>query len=372
MTKEANIAHESEVQRQHVRLQLPVNVGIAGKVFSAEDWSHSGVAICWEGAGVGALGLGDNVKEGKHFDATLNFDFDGYNFSMDVKCEVRFINASKKRMGCRFDQLTTQQVSLLKYFVSAYMAGEVVRAGDIMDVAARNNFTKSRKVPLASDDLSSAELASRKAKRFFWSGLVMLVSVSCFVYLVMAIYERTYVVKASSAVVTADMDMVQSPAGGQVVFQTQQTNIDVQKGAPLFSVETLTGSVVGKDSPYEGAVKRYLAKNGDTVRKGQALVGILPDYATPYIIAEVPFERAVRLAVGSNAVLEFEGYGETTDGVVTRLEMFEGQRIARVEIQPINELTVRWVDLPVAVSFDTFSKPSAKAVSAAANAAKGK
>ena len=281
--KEANIAHESEVQRQHVRLQVPMKISVGGKRFAAEDWSHSGVAICWEGAGVGELGLGDNVKEGKRFDATLEFDFDGYSFTMDVKCEVRFISAAKKRMGCRFDELTAQQISLLKYFVSAYMAGEVVRAGDIMDVAARNNFTKSRNVPSAADDLSSAELAARKMKRLFWSGLVAFISLVCFIYLIMALYERAYVVSASSAVVTADMDMVQSPAGGQVVFQSQQTNIDVQKGAPLFSVETLTGSVVGKDSPYEGAVKRYLAKNGDTVRKGQALVGILPDYAKPYV-----------------------------------------------------------------------------------------
>jgi len=372
MNKNANIAHESEVQRQHVRLQVPVKIRIGNKSFSAEDWSHSGVAVCWDGAGVGDLGLGDNVKEGKRFDATLEFDFDGYNFSMDVKCEVRFINSAKKRMGCRFEELSAQQISLLKYFVSAYMAGEIVRAGDVMDVAARNNFTKSRNLPAAEDDLSTAELAARKVKRMFWSGLVALVSLFCFVYLIMAIYERTYVVNASSAVVTADMDMVMSPAGGQVVFQNQQTNIDVQKGAPLFSVETLTGSVVGKDSPYEGAIKRYLAKNGDTVRKGQALVGILPDYATPYVIAEVPYEQAVRIAEGSNAVLEFKGYGASADGVVKRLEMFEGQRLARVLIEPTKELSVRWVDLPVAVSFDTFSKPSAKIAQTATKAVEGK
>ena len=57
----SNVAHETDSRRRHVRLSMPLQVTIDGKVYDVVDWSLSGMQI----ANVdGMPGVGSRLRSG--------------------------------------------------------------------------------------------------------------------------------------------------------------------------------------------------------------------------------------------------------------------------------------------------------------------
>lgn len=190
------IAHEAEVQRQHVRLQLPIKIIIREKSLDVIDWSNSGVAF--NATPLKASNIA--VKTGDTFEAKLNFDFQTFELTVPLKCEVRHVNADGTRVGCRFSDMNERNISIMQYLVSAYISGDLVQVGDMLDVVSRKNFTTPRKVPAAN--LSGAQAKKQKARNLGYSLLVAAVSLFLLAYAGSSIYERVYVVEAESATVS--------------------------------------------------------------------------------------------------------------------------------------------------------------------------
>jgi alginate biosynthesis protein Alg44 len=346
-----SIVHESEVQRQHVRLQLPMYVQIGGESFSADDWSNSGVALQWGDAQKKVLG--DTLKSGSVISSQLCFAFEGFDLNMPMQLEVRYVDTKKNRVGFRFIDLNTRQTSLLRHVVSAYVAGEVVRAGDLIHIAGRSNFSQPRKIPSANAGLTPFQRLKNKLRKSLLTTAVALCSTAAFAYVVLGMYERTFVVKTNMAQVSADFSTLASTVTGRVYFQPDLLDKEVKKGQPLLMVQTDKGNMVSVDSPCDCIVKKREVENEAMVSRGDVVLRLLSVHSIPFIETRVPAADAVRLAVGKRAVLEFAGHKRYLDGKIIRITSDEFGAPADVLIQPSDTLPVSWVDDPVEVRFDT-------------------
>ncbi len=190
------IAHEAEVQRQHVRLQLPISMVIRDRTVEVIDWSNSGAAF--DATPLKAANI--VLKSGDVFDTKLEFDFQTFSLSVPLSCEVRHVNSDGSRVGCRYHDMNERNISIMQYLVSAYISGDLVQVGDMLDVVSRKNFTTPRKVPAAN--LSGAGKAKRSARNFFYSFLMLLITVGLLIYAATSIFERMYIIEATSATVS--------------------------------------------------------------------------------------------------------------------------------------------------------------------------
>lgn len=346
-----SIVHESEVQRQHVRLQLPMRVHVGNESCIADDWSNSGVAIKWTDQH--KILHGDHLTSGQMINAVLGFSFDGFNLTMPMQLEVRYIDKRKERVGFRFVDLNPRSTSLLRYVVGAYVSGEMVRAGDVIHIAGRHNFMQPRKIPAADVGLTPMQRLKNKLRRSALASVVTVLSLAAFGYVVLGMYERVFVVTTNAAQVTTDYTTLASPVTGRIYFQPDMYDKQVKKGTPLAMVKTDTGNMAGVDSSCDCIVKARVVENEAMVSRGDVVLRLVPQRAATYVETRVPAQDAVRLAVGKRAVLEFPGHDATVQGKITAIRVDQFGAPSTVLVQPEKSLPVEWVDDPVSVRFDT-------------------
>src|SRR5690349_15867286 len=98
------ITHEAEVQRQHPRYRLPMKCLHAGTQVSVIDLSVGGIGV--------RSGTFPAVP-GHIVDLTLIFPFNGYELTLPVQAEVRYVNEEHGRVGMRFANVSPRQHNLL-------------------------------------------------------------------------------------------------------------------------------------------------------------------------------------------------------------------------------------------------------------------
>lgn len=350
MTNPPNLVHEAEAQRQHIRIPLPAQVTVAGITVMAMDWSNGGVGLQLPDGMAFPL----QFQQGNKMDATIMFPFEGFGMSLPVRIEITYADAGRGRVGCRFDGLNRQQQSVIQYFVTAYVSGEVIRVNDIMDVVARNNHTRARALPDPYAGLSTAEIAKRKMMQKLKLGSIYLIGFLLVSYIFMSVYERVFIVKATSGRVTAEMLTVDAPAGGKVYFYPIDADTQVNQGQPLLTVSTATGNVLSIDSPCDCIVKRRLTDNNRLIRKGEPALELVRPDAAPYVEAYIPQRHAVKLATGEEVLLSMPGKNHTTRGKILAIQAGKGLKgNALVRIATMEKLPASMVDDPVEVRVDT-------------------
>jgi hypothetical protein len=199
-----NIVHEAEVQRQHMRLQIPIKVEIKGHIFELADWSHQGIALYIKPLQAHNI----NVKKDDVIDIILIYAFGGFSLHMPMQCEVRHITSDGSKAGCRFHGLNERNTSLLHYLVSSYIAGDIVHIGDVLDVVSRKNFTTARKLP--AENLSKNDSLKRNIRSTINTVLLISLALLMLVYGGLNLYERLYIVQAKVATVMPNLSFTES------------------------------------------------------------------------------------------------------------------------------------------------------------------
>lgn len=351
MKTQLAVVHESEAQRQQVRLQMPAQIEIGTDRLEAVDWSGGGMAIKW--SETSAKSIQHGLTEGKILKAKLLFPFEGFDLSLPVDLEVRYVNAERERIGCRFTNLTPRAMSMLQFLVGAYISGEIVSAGAIMDIVGRNNFTKERKMPVAEEELSPWARFKRRVGKTTASLVVLIVSLLVFGYLAMSLYERIFVITAKSAEVAADVITITAPTRGIVFFKLQKDQI-VKKGSPLVLVNSITGQTVSVDSPCDCIVKETLVAEQERASKGQPVMRLVDQDAVTYVNAFVPNEEVIRFGANQEAMIRLPGHSNYIHGVVKNLRTSsDGSSLTEVKIAPEIKLPATSVDDPALVKFNT-------------------
>lgn len=280
-TTTRSIAHEAEVQRQHVRLQLPISIAIRGIASEVLDWSNSGVAFATAPYRIQQIVF----TAGETLDATLIFAFGGFTLHVPILCEVRHLNLDGTRVGCRFHGMSERNLSIMHYLVSAYIGGELVQVGDLLDVAARNNFTTPRTPPPESS-LSEAQRAKLRLKRLIYKSVVGLASGLLLLYCAFSIFERMYVVRATVA--TVSLTNTTSGKGGVVIeaIMLQPDAVRVAKGMKAVL------AFPGYGKYYRGRVYQVMLED---IEKREAKVLVMPEETLPPELLHVPLDVKINV-----------------------------------------------------------------------------
>jgi alginate biosynthesis protein Alg44 len=342
------LVHEAEAQRQHIRINLPASAYIEGKNYQLSDWSVGGISLVLE--------KGENtpsyLQEGQTTQAHLQFQFDGFGITVPVKLSINSVRGN--RVGCQFIEMDRNKRTVMQYLVTSYTSGELVNTGDLLDVVGRNNMTKPRNVPDPYAGLDATEIAKRKLLKSINIAAVAVLSALLVAYIVASVYQRLYVVGATSAQVHAEMLTVDAPAAGKLYYNPILPDMKVTKGAPLLTVSTTNGASYTVDSPCNCIVKKRLLDNNRIAKKGEPALELVRPDAKTYVEAYIAHKNAVKLSVGQEVMMAMPGHNDYQRGIISIIQSGKGMSgNSLVRIEPNNPLPVEYVDDPVEIRIDT-------------------
>ncbi len=339
------LVHEAEAQRQHVRVALPAIIEINGHNYATNDWSVSGVSL--------QSGDAPALKAKKRYAAIMHFNFKGFNLSVPIELEVMHLKA--ETAGCRFSNQSERQISIMQLLVGSYVSGELIEAGDLLDVVARHNFTQSRKPPSAKDGLSVMQKLRHQCATLFKSLLVLALFGWLLFVVANGLFERLAVVKAQTATVSADLTAVKSSAIGTVQPLVQR-NQDVVAGQALFTIIREDGESIGVDSPCNCTVKELTLQTGSPILKGQTAMLLAAADTRPYIRAYVQYDHALKLKTGQSATVTPLADGNAVPAIISDIRLSEGATLAEITLQTQTPLPAAAIDDPVDVRINLWAQ----------------
>lgn len=384
------IVHESETQRQHVRVQIPARAEIASRTYMVKDLSVSGASI---------EGVDTPYIDGAQFNLTLTVPFESFSLNVSLKAFVTHYDAPSRLLGCQFTDLTREQLSILNSIIQSYMSGVIIKEGDLLNVVARDNFVKIRK-ELSKEEARDIKSVAKRALPFLFMGLAAILGG----FFVMGnVYEKMLVLKSYQASVQSESIVLRSSAPGIFKSAIAEGTEKVTKGQVLGTIEVSSfaaaasmpapvaaapvvapvvvappvetpstpeateESVVEDIEPQAGEsaanvisivspcdcyfVRQYVA-DGLFRDVGEALFKLLPADTKPVIEAVVNAEDIVRVGMRDKANVRISGEEAIVVGVVQKIETADDKAAQSiVTIRPEKPISYKLVDRPAYVEF---------------------
>jgi len=338
----AQIAHESETQRQYPRLSLPARVILNGKEYAVKNLSAGGIAVS------GAEG---SFAAGKRLSLDLKLLFAGFWLGVPLAAEVKHCDAAEGILGCRFVDQGQEQVSFLNHAIKSFIAGDIVTADNILSVARRNNHTQVR--PHANNNRSAPSLRRQLPGLL----LVLAIGVVVTALIVGNLYNSLFIVRADDATVTGPAIAVRTASEGVFTSRLDPGLSLVQKNQLIGTVTPLNGPPVAIQSPCNCFIAKTYAATGDIAPQGQQIVSLMPVDAKPWVIAAVGPQQAKKIGPDSQATFSIFGSRNTYTGHVTSMESplsnpkAGEEKSVLMKIIPDQKLPVDFVNRLAAVTF---------------------
>lgn len=351
MNKPASIVHESETQRQFVRLQLPAMADIKGNRFTVRDLSSGGMAI---------KDINKSAIKGEILDVSLMLPFADFSLDIEIKAEVQHIDKKTDIAGCRFIDLNANQVSILNHVIKAFMAGDLIGANDIINVVSRENFVNVRKHPNNHNDS-----ILDKVKRFTIYGLVTLATLALAFFIIGNIIEKLYVLKTPHGQVQATTVEILSPQSGVFTAVTAAGIKSVKTGQVIGRIKSqnITGSTGGNTttdilSPCDCFITEQFALNGEYRPQNTPVFTLLPQDSAITVHAKVNVSDVHRLTIGTEVTINISGEISPIHGSIIDIKTnndpaltLEAKPTAIVIIQPNRKLSNDTIGRPVFLEF---------------------
>ena len=205
----SKVAHETDSRRRHVRLSMPLQVTIDGKIYDVVDWSLSGMQV----ANVeGMPGVGSR------FVADVAVPFSDFNFALKVSCEIVWFDLEKMRIGCRFIDLRESQISLLRYLVDAFVSGRIATVDGLLHTSgSAPGSRRGAETPgIGDQEVSRVRRYWETAKRGSVYGLFLALGLAIAAFAGISIYNRLFAVTTDLGWVHATMVPVRATGEGMV------------------------------------------------------------------------------------------------------------------------------------------------------------
>ncbi len=260
----SNVAHETDSRRRHVRLSMPLQVTIDGKIYDVVDWSLSGMQV----ANVeGMPGVGSR------FVADVAVPFSDFNFALKVSCEIVWFDLEKMRIGCRFIDLRESQISLLRYLVDAFVSGRIATVDGLLHTSG--SAPGSRRGPeipgIGDQEVSRVRRYWETAKRGSVYGLFLALGLAIAAFAGISIYNRLFAVTTDLGWVHATMVPVRATGEGMVEGVPPGPNTGIKRGAQLLQIESsslqgelsLAVAALAKDEELLAGLRRQLTERQD-------------------------------------------------------------------------------------------------------------
>lgn len=363
----AKIVHESETQRQHVRVQIPARAELNGAIYNIRDLSVSGASI-------------ENVEtpfmDGAQINLVLAVPFESFSLHVSLRAVVTHYDGTARLLGCQFTDLSREQLSILNTVIQSYMSGVIVKEGDLLNVVARDNFVKIRREIREDESRDIKSLIKRAMPFAFMAVAAMLGSF----FITGNIYEKLAVLKSYQASVKSESVILRAGAAGIFTSGLPDGTDKVAKGQVLGTIEgtalistagttpaaaadaaaaavvpagnattTVTTTIV---SPCECYFDRQYVQNGLFRDIGEPVFKLIPVDVKPTIKAMVSAEDVVRLNLRDKAIVHITGEQETVTGIVMDIETADDNASnSTVNIRPERPLSYKLVDRPAYVEF---------------------
>lgn len=352
------ITHEAEISRQHARYKIPAKVQVDDYTFSLKEWSVSGLS---------ADHIPSEIGNKPFHQGTLLFDTGEFTLSVPIEFEVRRFDPETGFLGARFVNLSKRNLSLLHYIINAYLSGEVIAAGDILDVAGRENFVKKDLDSRVEDEQSALAKGLGVARQVLGYALMLTVLIGLVSFIVYTVYERLFVVESVAARVQGDVVVLRAPDNGVFELPDDALPEQAQPGQMLGIVKLVSGGAASIANPCDCRVLDVHSLEGAFVGRGEPLFTLMPRDGELTVSAQVPFSQLDRLSVGQSATVRLTD-GRRLKGRIERIEAarsLEAVRaspnragaelpVAEVRIATEETISPEMLDTVATVTFSTF------------------
>jgi alginate biosynthesis protein Alg44 len=344
-----DIVHESETQRQHVRVRLPASIRF--KV-DGEERRHRLHDV--SAGGFSFTCTREHYAEGQLFRGTLTLAGDTVGFTIPVSFEVH--SAVKDRISCRFQDLRGQTAAAIRHVITSFVGGELVTVGDMLSTLQRHNFA----APRATKRNSGLGWGSR-IRALIGTALALVLGVAAFSYTLVRLYDIVVVTHAAAAKVAAPTYTITMPRDG-TFFSLLPENGKVAKGQPLGSFQTglldvvagvpgsfkmtpeQLSSLVGQQlsgslaSPCDCIVQKRFVTDAQYVLRNQPVLELVPQTAKPYVLGRFHYDEIRKLSVGRTVRIQLNGADRQIEGKVAQLRVLPAQIIDSNGLNDLNGL----------------------------------
>lgn len=349
------IVHESEAQRQHTRLPLPARAIIKGEDYGVRDLSSGGL---------GVSGITGDFACGNTLDITLRLPFGTFSLDLNLQGEVQHYNPADKLLGCNFVKLTTEQLALINHVLKAFLAGDVVASGDLLNVASRDSFVKARKQSPSIVGAPPVFDIKRQIPGLVVMGVLGLIAA----YIIGGnIYDSAFILKSTDAYVSAQILEVNAPAKGTFTLALAPGASTVEAGQVIGEiVDSRAGPSpsIRVVSPCNCQVVRMNVNDGQFVSPETSLMSLTPSDVKPIVVATIEPVSAGRIKTDSKAIITIAGTQKEFSGRVTRMKSGLADESVNtqpgyvpkpvfVTITPDQPLPADLADVPARVVFTT-------------------
>lgn len=308
--KKPVLIHESEVQRQHVRIQIPAGIRIGKNTYRIKDLSAGGLCIKTE----------KNFRvENVGNEGTLLFPFENFSFNLRMKLKPVYNLTDKKIAGFRFEDMTPRQISMIHHVVKSYLSGLLTSEEDILAIAARNNFVNTSEEDESNDNYSK-NIFSRVMSVIAISmagmlGLLLLFS---------NIYENNAIVKSYVGIVEGNLFTARAQDNGNFYSLLAKGTEQVAKGQPIAVIKTAgmagapgqTGNIT-IESPCDCLIAEQFPRDGEFIAMGEPIFRLQPINDYMWVTASLEPEQIHRLQLQDGARIKIAGESEFIEGNVT-------------------------------------------------------
>jgi mannuronan synthase len=351
MVQDQKIVHESEAQRQHVRVELPAKVKIDRAVYNVIDISAGGLSIETDKE----IDVTDKVQKVRIF-----FPFEDFAFHLDILARPIFYNGSKKIAGYRFEDIKATQISLINFIIKSYLAGSLITEGDLLNVVSRENFVNVRHV--AQNDNYSGS----RWQRVVLMTLIAFFGAAALSFFLGNIYESGSIIKSYQGLVEGNVYTMRANTSGTFHSLLAEDVEAVTKDQPLavlkrealpagYAAAALSGAGATEDivlkSPCDCTLVKKYAQDGEFHILGEPLFKLLPNNAQTWVTASLDPEKVHKLRLQDDAYIKVAGEGRFVPGYVSDFIADDAGTSTRVKIRPKNPLPPEMVGRLAYVEF---------------------
>lgn len=311
MNTKPKVVHEAEAQRQHMRVKLPLQAIIEEKTYKVLDWSVAGFAV---------EGLFPIPKAGDMLTARLVFPFAGFTFTLLIRAEVLHAAAATQRSNLRFIDVTPEQSSLLHFIIGAYVSGELVTAGDLLEVTKRNLLVAPRSIPAPDRPHSPLGATLQTLRRVTAGGMLVLVGMLVFGYAVLAVYAHAFVTDGKGVVVSPEVQLARAQVSGTLIPKAAAKGQRVAAGELIAVIEAPDGTAKPVESSCDCLIANQPLPKGAFVSRGTVIARLVPLQAPTQIEIHIPLERLDGIAKGQRVRIELFSGQAPSWGFIDRVD----------------------------------------------------
>lgn len=357
--RNTNIVHESEVQRQYSRVRIPAIVTIDDHEYKVQDLSAGGFSLD---------NRSNKLAENKLYKGQLSIKIDGFDFCYPIG--FNSLNQQPNgNIGCTFQDVDKRFSSAIRYIITAFLSGELLSTGDVINTLSRENHTDSRN----KKQLQAAS-KSERIKSILGSLLFLGIGISALTFVALKLFGIYFVSSSQSARVVADTYTLEMPASGvlepllrdgvtavtkgQLLATFSGVSLDVNiKNLPLETQNILANSLASINgsgsisSPCDCQILSVYGIHGQFLPKGAPAFTLAAMNTPVYISASFSFKDAESLVLGQTVALKNLGdvTGNFFDGKVTSMTVSAEGKDVTVLIETDHTLDFTDLNKPIKV-----------------------